>query len=106
MYAPFNVPELLGRPLEVSLTKDSGVAGLVFLIRQHLGVELPKDDPDLLDDLQLVVSRVRQWATNQHRMGRTRTDCASAFAAARLIILVVAFYNHILTASLFFGSRF
>lgn len=47
MYAPFNVPDLLGRPLEVSLTKDSGVAGLIFLIKQHLGVELPKDDPAL-----------------------------------------------------------
>jgi isopropylmalate/homocitrate/citramalate synthase len=48
MYAPFNVPELLGRPLEISLTKDSGIAGLIFLIRQHTGVDLPKDDPTLL----------------------------------------------------------
>src|SRR6266566_6619783 len=48
MYAPFNVPALLGRPLEVSLTKDSGLAGLIFTIRQHVGVELAKDDPGLL----------------------------------------------------------
>ncbi|MBK8035082.1 MAG: hypothetical protein IPK17_37380 [Chloroflexi bacterium] len=27
MYALFDVPNLLGRPLEVSLTKDSGIAG-------------------------------------------------------------------------------
>jgi isopropylmalate/homocitrate/citramalate synthase len=47
MYASFNVPEMLGRPLEVSLTKDSGIAGLIFLIRQHMGLDLPKDDPDL-----------------------------------------------------------
>jgi 2-phosphinomethylmalic acid synthase len=47
MYAPFNVPELLGRPLEVSITKDSGIAGLIFLIKQHLGMELPKDHPQL-----------------------------------------------------------
>jgi 2-phosphinomethylmalic acid synthase len=47
MYAPFDVPALLGRPLEVSLTKDSGMAGLIFLIKQHLGVELSKDDPRL-----------------------------------------------------------
>ena len=47
MYAPFNVPALLGRPLEVSLTKDSGQAGLIFLIKQHLGIELAKDDPAL-----------------------------------------------------------
>ena len=47
MYAPFNVPDLLGRPLEVSLTKDSGIAGLIFLIKQHMGVELPKDDAGL-----------------------------------------------------------
>jgi 2-phosphinomethylmalic acid synthase len=47
MYAPFNVPELLGRPLEVSLTKDSGVAGLVFVLRQRLGLDVAKDDPRL-----------------------------------------------------------
>ncbi len=45
MYAPFDVPALLGRPLEVSLTKESGSAGLVFLIRQHLGIQVSKDDP-------------------------------------------------------------
>jgi 2-phosphinomethylmalic acid synthase len=47
MYAPFDVPNLLGRPLEVSLTKESGTAGLIFLIKQHLGIELSKDDPRL-----------------------------------------------------------
>lgn len=47
MYAPFDVARLLGRPFEVSLTKDSGLAGLIFLIRQHLGLELAKDDPRL-----------------------------------------------------------
>ncbi|RJF72330.1 pyruvate carboxyltransferase [Deinococcus cavernae] len=47
MYAPFNVPKLLGRPLEVSLTKDSGLAGLIFLIKQHTGRELAKDHPGL-----------------------------------------------------------
>lgn len=47
MYAPFDVPTLLGRPLDVSLTKDSGVAGLVFLIRQHLGLDIDKQDPRL-----------------------------------------------------------
>jgi 2-phosphinomethylmalic acid synthase len=49
MYAPFDVPRLLGRPLEVSLTKDSGAAGLIFMIKQHTGVELAKDDPSLAD---------------------------------------------------------
>jgi isopropylmalate/homocitrate/citramalate synthase len=48
MYAPFDVPQLLGRPLEVSLTKDSGLAGLIFMIKQQLGVELEKNDPRLL----------------------------------------------------------
>lgn len=47
MYAPFDVPGLLGRPLEVSITKESGLAGLVFLVKQHTGLELPKDDPEL-----------------------------------------------------------
>ncbi|HEU5349386.1 MAG TPA: hypothetical protein VFU63_12320 [Ktedonobacterales bacterium] len=41
------MPELLGRPLEVSLTKDSGVAGLVFVLRQRLGQDVAKDDPRL-----------------------------------------------------------
>ena len=48
MYAPFDVPRLLGRPLEVSLTADSGLAGLIFVVRQHTGRELAKDDPELL----------------------------------------------------------
>lgn len=42
MYAPFDVPELLGRPLELSLTQDSGLAGLIFLVRAHTGRELDK----------------------------------------------------------------
>ena len=49
MYAPFDVPKLLGRPLELSLTKDSGVAGLIFAVRAHTGSELQKDDPRLLE---------------------------------------------------------
>ena len=47
MYAPFDVPRLLGRPLELSFTKDSGVAGLIFLIKQHTGRDVEKDDPAL-----------------------------------------------------------
>jgi 2-phosphinomethylmalic acid synthase len=62
MYAPFNVPELLGRPLEVSLTKDSGLAGLIFLIRQHLGLDLAKDHPDL--------QPVYAWLTAEFDGGR------------------------------------
>jgi 2-phosphinomethylmalic acid synthase len=62
MYAPFNVPQLLGRPLEVSLTKDSGIAGLIFLIKQHLGVELPKDHPAL--------TKLYHWLTTEFDNGR------------------------------------
>lgn len=62
MYAPFDVPRLLERPLEVSLTKDSGVAGLVFLIKQHLGLEIRKDDEGLL--------KVHSWITKQFDNGR------------------------------------
>lgn len=62
MYAPFDVPTLIGRPLEVSLTKDSGIAGLIFLIRQHTGRELTKDDPDL--------RRIHDELTGQFDAGR------------------------------------
>jgi isopropylmalate/homocitrate/citramalate synthase len=86
MYAPFDVPNLLGRPLEVSLTKDSGVAGLVFLIKQHLGLEVTKDDP-VVRSLQ--ESLDRQWAEGRStgidwpeleplvRKGFTAVDSAS-----------------------------
>ena len=47
MYAPFDVPNLLGRALEVSLTKDSGIAGLIFLLHHHLNIQLNKDHPGL-----------------------------------------------------------
>ncbi|HLE29308.1 MAG TPA: hypothetical protein VI793_14370, partial [Anaerolineales bacterium] len=62
MYAPFDVPALLGRPLEVSLTKDSGLAGLIFLINQHLGQELPKDHAALL--------AIHAWVLNEFDGGR------------------------------------
>ena len=54
---PFNVPELLGRPLEVSLTKESGTASIIFLIHQHLGQLLPKDDAR--------VQTVAAWLANE-----------------------------------------
>lgn len=47
MYAPFDVPMLLGRPLTLSLTQDSGLSGLIFLIKSHTGRELSKDHPGL-----------------------------------------------------------
>jgi 2-phosphinomethylmalic acid synthase len=62
MYAPFDVPRLLGRPLEVSLSRESGLAGLVFAIRQHTGVELAKDDPRLLE--------LAAWASAEFEAGR------------------------------------
>lgn len=62
MYAPFDVPKLLGRPLEVSLTKDSGVAGLIFLIKQHMGIELTKDDPAVL--------AMHDWTEREFESGR------------------------------------
>jgi len=62
MYAPFDVPRLLGRPLEVSLTKDSGTAGVLFLLRQHLGLPLEKDDGR--------VSKVAGWVDRQFASGR------------------------------------
>ncbi|NUQ04231.1 MAG: pyruvate carboxyltransferase [Anaerolineae bacterium] len=62
MYAPFDVPRLLGRPLEVSLTKDSGVAGLIFIIRQRTGLALTKDDP--------AVQAVHEWMLAEFDGGR------------------------------------
>jgi len=62
MYAPFNVPALLGRKLEVSLTKDSGVAGVTYLIRQHLGLDLTKQDPRVL--------ATHHWVDAQFDAGR------------------------------------
>jgi len=62
MYAPFNVPSLIGRPLEVSLTKDSGLAGLIFLVNQHLRRQLDKHDP--------VVLEANHWITQEFDGGR------------------------------------
>lgn len=62
MYAPFDVPRLLGRPLEISLTRDSGLAGLIFLIKQRTGRELSKDDPEL--------RRIHDELTRQFDEGR------------------------------------
>jgi isopropylmalate/homocitrate/citramalate synthase len=80
MYAPFDVPRLLGRPLEISLTRDSGLAGLVFLVKQHTGRELTKDDPELLrihDELVRQFDAGRQtaveWEEISELLGATVT---------------------------------
>ena len=87
MYAPFDVPQLLGRPLEVSLTKESGLAGLIFLIKQHLGIELSKDDPRLLRCTTLSPG-IRFGTADRHRMGKScarwSTGCCSAECVAEL----------------------
>jgi isopropylmalate/homocitrate/citramalate synthase len=62
MYAPFDVPKLIGRPLEVSLTKDSGIAGLIFVARQHLHREFRKEDPD--------IRSAHEWMLRQFDEGR------------------------------------
>jgi isopropylmalate/homocitrate/citramalate synthase len=62
MYAPFDVPKLIGPPLEVSLTKDSGIAGLIFVARQHLHREFRKEDPD--------IRSAHEWMLRQFDEGR------------------------------------
>jgi isopropylmalate/homocitrate/citramalate synthase len=62
MYAPFDVPRLLGRPLEVSLTKDSGLAGLIFAAHQRLQDRFAKDDPR--------VRRAFDWMIQEFDQGR------------------------------------
>jgi isopropylmalate/homocitrate/citramalate synthase len=62
MYAPFDVPKLIGRPLEVSLTKDSGIAGLVFVARQHLHRNFRKEDPK--------IQAAHEWMLRQFDDGR------------------------------------
>ncbi len=77
MYAPFDVPSLLGRPFEVSITPESGLAGLIFIVRQHLGVELAKDDPRLRElhayvEEQFTAGRQTaiEWEELQHHLPR------------------------------------
>jgi isopropylmalate/homocitrate/citramalate synthase len=62
MYAPFDVPRLLSRPLEVSLTKDSGQAGLIFAGHQHSLENLGKDDPR--------IRRTYDWMLQEFDQGR------------------------------------
>jgi 2-phosphinomethylmalic acid synthase len=62
MYAPFNVPSLIGRPLEVSLTKDSGLAGLIFVVNQQLHQRLDKNHPTLL--------QAQHWIRQEFEEGR------------------------------------
>jgi 2-phosphinomethylmalic acid synthase len=62
MYAPFDVQKLIGRNLEVSLTKDSGISGVQFVLRQHLGKELSKDHP--------IVEIAHKWIESEFEDGR------------------------------------
>ncbi|HEV2372278.1 MAG TPA: hypothetical protein VGS19_08920 [Streptosporangiaceae bacterium] len=62
MYAPFNAPLLTGRELDVALTKDSGQAGLIFVLGKRLGRQLEKGDPR--------VAEVLAWLDGQWDSGR------------------------------------
>jgi 2-phosphinomethylmalic acid synthase len=84
-YAPFDVPRLLGRPFEVSITPESGLAGLIFIVRQHLGVELAKDDPRLRElqafvDRQFAAGRQTaiEWEELQPHVPRELVEAAPA----------------------------
>lgn len=79
MYAPFDVPRLLGRPLELSFTKDSGIAGLVFLLKQHTGREPAKDDPGLValhEELLRQFDAGRQTAVEWEEIAELLPDTA------------------------------
>jgi citrate (Re)-synthase len=52
----------LGRPLEVSLTKESGLAGLIFVAKQHLHRSFGKEDPG--------IKRAFEWMMRQFDEGR------------------------------------
>src|SRR5580693_229458 len=58
----FTDATLIGRPLEVSLTKDSGVAGLIFVARQRLHREFRKEDPP--------IQAANEWMLRQFDEGR------------------------------------
>ncbi|MGL5825188.1 MAG: hypothetical protein ACRCYU_10300 [Nocardioides sp.] len=62
MYLPFDSRKLLDRNYEVALTKDSGKAGVVFLIQQHFGRAYDKGHP--------VVGAVHGWVQQQYDDGR------------------------------------
>jgi len=62
MYAPFNVPALIGRELEVALTADSGAAGILYLANRRLGRTLKKQDPEVREALA--------WIEDQFARGR------------------------------------
>src|SRR5579863_2340758 len=84
MYAPFNVPELLGRPLEVSLTKDSGLAGLTFVVNQQLHRQLDKRDPTLLEANRWIIQEFDEgrqtaveWEEISHFFNGIGNHCAA-----------------------------
>ncbi|MER3553345.1 MAG: hypothetical protein C4331_03065, partial [Meiothermus sp.] len=50
-----------GLPLTVE-TKESGLAGLIFVVKQHTGHELPKTDP--------LVQKIADWMNQEFDHGR------------------------------------
>ena len=85
MYAPFDVPRLLGRPLDLSLTKDSGLAGLIFLIRQHTGATVSKTAPGLItlhDQLNAEFDAGRQTAVEWEEIAERARAVAAAVVAS------------------------
>jgi isopropylmalate/homocitrate/citramalate synthase len=85
MYASFNAPLLTGRELEVAQTKDSGQAGLLFVLNKRLGLTLAKDDPRVTEvyrwlDRQWAEGRVSavEWSELEPVVNRTFAESAAA----------------------------
>jgi len=70
-YVPCDLPQRRGRPPEVSLTKGSGLPGLISIIEQQIDVEREKAAPRLLrlqDHVLGEFDAVRQTALEREEL--------------------------------------
>ncbi|MBD3184751.1 histone-lysine N-methyltransferase [Candidatus Poribacteria bacterium] len=66
IYTIFNTGKILNRPVDVTISDKSGLAGVAYWVNSHL--ELEGDDK--LDKRHPGVVRIYEWVENQYKVGR------------------------------------
>lgn len=66
IYNIFDTVKLLNRPMGITITDKSGIAGITYWINSHLGLE----EEDKIDKKHLGIGKIFDWVMGQYEAGR------------------------------------
>lgn len=80
IYNIFDTVKLLKRPMGITITDKSGIAGIAYWVNSHLALE----DENKIDKKHPGIGRIFKWVTEQYEAGRlTAISSDEMYAVAR-----------------------